>query len=277
MKKIFFIMFVFNTVILADIKLCVSIPPQAFFVEQIAGDLVDIEVLVKPGSNPSTYTPKPSQLRVIADAKIYFTIGVAFEKSWLSRFSSINKNMLIVDTTEDIEKIPINKHHNHGDHNHGELDPHVWLDPNLVKKQIRVIKDALIKIDKKNSDIYSANYQKFLERLNNIDIKIRSILEKSSKKEFIVFHPSFGYFAKRYNLKQISIEKEGKEPSLKHMKEVIDFAKKENIKRVFVAPQFPQKSAKQIAKLIDGKVVVVDPLSREWDRNILEIANSFGK
>jgi len=277
MKKILFLFTVLSTMLFANMQVCVSIPPQEFFVKKIAGDLVDVEIMVKPGSNPATYTPKPSQLKVISHASLYFTIGVAFEKNWLKRFSSINNKMKIIDTTKDIKKIPMvsSDEHEHKNHHHKGLDPHVWLDPILVVKQVKIMTQALVENDPKNSKIYLENEKKFIKELEYIDTQIKAIISKTKQKEFIVFHPAFGYFAKAYGLKQIAIEKEGKEPSVKYIKKVIDFAKEHKIKTVFVAPQFSQKSAKQIAKQIGGSVKSINPLSQEWDKNIIDIAKSF--
>lgn len=279
MKKIIIVLITLTTLLSAKMQVCVSILPQAFFVQKIAGDLVNIEVLVKPGSSPATYAPKPSQLKLISDASLYFTIGVAFEKNWIHRFSSINDKMKLIDTTKEIEKISMKSDHHeeegHEGHHHKGLDPHVWLDPMLVVSQVDVIADALAKEDPKNSKIYLQNRENFIKELKVIDEEIKMILSKIKNKEFIVFHPAFGYFAKRYGLEQIAIEKEGKEPSVKHIKKVIDFAKEHEIKRIFVAPQFSQKSAKQIAKHIGGSVKSINPLSEKWDENILNIAKSF--
>jgi zinc transport system substrate-binding protein len=276
MKKLIILLILSTTFLSAKIQICVSIPPQAFFVQKIAGNLVDIEILVKPGSNPATYAPKPSQLKLISKSLAYFTIGVSFEKNWLHRFSSINKEMKIIDTTKGIKKIEMGHDHNHGKDHHESLDPHVWLDPALVKMQITHISDTLIKLDPNHKESYLTNSTNFIKELESIDLKIKSILKDTKSKEFIVFHPSFGYFAKAYGLKQIAIEKEGKEAKIKRIKKIIDFAKEKNIKTIFVAPEFSQKSAKQIANQIDGKVITVNPLALDWDKNILSIAKSLG-
>ncbi len=282
MKKTVIMLIALTTLLSAKMQVCVSILPQAFFVQKIAGDLVDIEVLVKPGSSPATYAPKPSQLKLISNASLYFTIGVAFEKNWLHRFSSINDNMNLIDTTKGIEKISMKSDHHEEEeeydgHHHKGLDPHIWLNPILVASQVDIITDALAKEDPKNSKIYIQNRENFLKELQTLDKEIKKILSNTKNREFIVFHPSFGYFAKRYGLEQIAIEKEGKEPSVKYIKKVIDFAKEHEIKRIFVAPQFSQKSAKQIAKQINGTVTSINPLSAKWDTNMLEIAKSFVK
>ncbi len=276
MKKIIILILLLTSMLQAKMQVCVSIAPQAFFVKKIAGDLADVEVLVKDGSSPATYAPKPSQLKTIANSKLYFTIGVAFEKNWLDRFKSVNDNLLLIDTTTGIQKLHMDNKHKHSKNEHNEgLDPHIWLDPILVIKQVNTISEAFTSQDPKNSKIYIQNRDNFIKELKDLDKQIKDILANIKNRKFIVFHPSFGYFAKRYNLTQIAIEKEGKEPSIKYLKKVIDFAKQNDIKRVFVAPQFSQKSARQIAKEIDGKVVTVNPLAYNWDENLLSIAKSF--
>jgi zinc transport system substrate-binding protein len=281
------VIFFFSVFGWAKSSVCVSIPPQAYFVKKIAGDKADITVLIPPGASPATYSPKPSQLRAIKKASLYFTIGVPFEKNWLERFKSINPKLKIVDMTQDITKIPMQNHldhdteqhghDSHGHHAHAGLDPHVWLSPALVEKIAEVIKETFIKEDPKNSAFYRQNYQNFLREIEEIRSKIAKILSGLKQKEFIVFHPSFGYFCEEFGLKQVAIEKEGKEPSLRYMKRLIDFAKKHGIKTIFVEPQFSQKSARYIAKAIGGKVQSIDPLAYDWERNIMEIAKSFEK
>ncbi|MCH9813764.1 MAG: zinc ABC transporter substrate-binding protein [Epsilonproteobacteria bacterium] len=286
MKKIIIILIALTSFLSAKMQVCVSILPQAFFVEKVAQDLVDVEVLVKPGASPATYTPKPSQLKLISNAPLYFTIGVAFEKNWLPRFTAINENMKLVDTTTGIKKLEMqsgidtHEHHDHHGHDHDHhthegLDPHIWLDPMLVKIQVATIAQALAKEDPQNSNFYLKNAQTFTQELEKISLDIQSRLKDIKQKEFIVFHPAFGYFANAFGLKQIAIEKEGKEPSVKYIKRIIDFAHEHKIKTIFVAPQFSQKSAKQIAKRINGQVKSINPLSRDWDKNILDIAKSF--
>ncbi len=279
MKRVVLVFFFFAISLFAKTDICVSIPPQAFFVKKIANDKVDITVLIPPGSSPATYSPKPSQLKSIKKCSLYFTIGVPFEKNWLKRFSSINPSMTIIDTTKFIQKIPLQsslEHKEHG-HSHGTLDPHVWLDPKCVLKMSKVIETTLSTLDSKNRSLYEKNYLTFSKELAKLQLKIKKDLKKIKKKEFIVFHPSFGYFAKAFGLKQIAIEKGGKEPSLGYIKRVLDFAKEKNIKTIFAEPQFSQKSARYIAKKLGADIVILDPLAYEWDKNLLKIAKSLEK
>ncbi len=274
MIKILIALILSATMASASLSVAVSIAPQKWFVEQIMGE-GDITVLVPTGASPATYAPKPSQLRAIKKATLYFTIGVAFEKNWLKRFHSINPALKLVDTTKGIQKLSMS--HAHDEHEHKGLDPHVWLSPKLVKVQAQNILNALVAVDKTHAQTYHDNYNTFIQKIDALDEKIHTILDPIKERSFIVFHPSFGYFAKEYNLTQVAIEKEGKEPSLKYIKYIIDYAKAQQIKTIFIAPQFSQKAAKTIASQIKGNVVSIDPLAEDWETNLLEIARSFEK
>lgn len=304
MKKLLLAFFCLSTMILAK-EVTVSILPQKYFVKKIAGDKIDVNVMVKPGASPATYEPKVSQMRKLSKSLAYFSIGVPFENAWLEKFKNANKKMLVVDTGMGIQKISMiahshdheeehehgkhkeeahhehhdHEHHGHGHHHHGGLDPHIWLSPVLVKIQARNIYSTLVKIDSENKDFYKKNLNTFLKEIKALDKKIEDILTAYKNKPFMVFHPSWGYFALRYNLEQIAIEVNGKEPKPAQLVNLVKEAKLHDIKIVFVAPQFSQKGAKTISKSINGNVAIIDPLDIKWDENLIkvakEIANSY--
>jgi zinc transport system substrate-binding protein len=289
MKKIIFLFIVMFSFLNASTQeLTVNILPQKYFVEKIVKDKFTINVMVKPGASPHNFEPKPSQMKSLVASKVYFLIGDATEKNWIEKFKQNAKNTLFVDTTIGVEKIEMAKHeheevaqHDHKkdekdeEHDHSGLDPHIWLDPVLVKIQAKNIYEAMIKIDSANSDFYKTNYEEFLKELETLDSNIKTILAPHKDKAFMVFHPSWGYFAKRYDLEQISIEIEGKEPKPNELVELIEESKKHDIKIVFVSPQFSQKSAQAISKNIGANVVAIDPLSDNWNENLQKVANEI--
>lgn len=297
MKKIVFIFITLVSFLYASKpEISVSIAPQKYFLEKIAKDKFDINVMVKAGSSPHTYEPKTSQMKSLSNSKIYFYTGIEFEKAWLDKFKKSAPNTIFVDSSAGIERMGMaehsheeeskatnhkdEKHNDHEDeHDHEGLDPHVWLDPVLVKIQAKNIYEALVSIDELNKEFYTKNYEEFLKELDSLDAKIEEILKPYEHKPFMVFHPSWGYFAKRYDLEQISIEVQGKEPKPNELVELVKDAKKHNIKIIFVSPQFSQKSAKTIAQNIGGNVVAIDSLSENWEIDLLkaanEIANSY--
>ena len=287
MRLILLTFLLLSSFVFAKQELTVSILPQKFFVEKIVGDKMRVNVMVKPGSSPATYEPKTSQMKLLSKSQIYFSIGVPFEKAWLNRFKNSNKDMLIADTSKGIKKVKMVAHHHEdekehdgmghsNDEEHG-LDPHIWLEPSLVKIQAKNIYDALVQVDKENIDYYKSNLDKFLKQLDSLDEKIKKVLKNYENKAFMVFHPSWGYFARRYHLEQISIEIEGKEPKPGQLVELVKKAKEHNIKIVFVSPQFSQSGAKTISNSINGTVSSIDPLSEKWDENLIKVANEIAK
>jgi zinc transport system substrate-binding protein len=257
----------------------VSILPQKYFVERVGGNFVDVSVMVLPGATPATYEPKPNQLTALSRAKIYYAIGVPFETVWLKKFAAFNPQMRIMHTDKDIQKRPLAFQLHNGrdageEHDPDETnDPHVWLSPPLVMLQARTILMALLELDPTHRTVYEANYKAFMIELLELDAEIRNIFWGQPRgAAFMVFHPSWGYFAEAYGLKQIPIEVEGKEPKPAQIKALIEIASEENLKVIFVQPQFSTKRAEVIAKAIGGRIVFADPLAEVWENNLREMA-----
>lgn len=294
-KKVFFsgllliFLFTAQTVLARPLKVFVSIVPQKYFVEKIGGDLVEVAVMVQPGASPATYEPKPKQMVTLAKADIYFAIGVPFEAVWLEKIIATNPEIRIVHTEAGIEKMVMKSYHQHGGesrHNHGETelgqkhnmvkDPHVWLSPPLVMQQARNILDGLVAFATPHRATLEANYRKFIMELVDLDLELKNILDtEGSQVEFIVFHPSWGYFARAYSLRQIAIEIEGKEPKPAELQHLTQYAKERGIKVIFVQPQFSWQVARSIAQSIGGQIAFVDPLALDWAKNLREVASKF--
>ena len=256
----------------------VSIVPQKYFVEKIGAKLVDVSVMVKPGASPATYEPKPRQMVAISRTRIYFSIGVPFEKAWMKKISATHPGMRVVPTDHGINKIPLteHRHQDEGKHpEHGILDPHIWLSPTLVMIQARTILKALQEVDPAHGPEYEINYKAFISQLSDLDVELKNTFSGVQGLEFMVFHPSWGYFANTYGLKQVSIEIAGKAPKPAQLKELIEHAKKNGIKFIFVQPQFSAKSAQLIAREIGGQVIFTDPLAEDWAGNLRAVARKF--
>lgn len=274
----------------AQLNTIVSISPQKTFVEAIGGEKINVSVMVKAGASPHTYEPKPSQMKDIAKARLYFAIDVEFEKTWLPKFSATNPKMRIIDLDKGITKIAMSEHHHedekHSDaeedhedktHDHHDgLDPHIWTSPSNVKIIAKTILNALIKEDPSNEKYYTGNYENFLIQIEQTDIKIREILKDVPKgSKFMVFHPAWGYFARDYNLEQVAIEAVGKEPKPKQVVELIDEVKEKQIKAIFTAPEFSEKTARQIANEANIQVVKISPLDPDWSENLIKFAKAI--
>ncbi len=284
-----------------QLNVVVSILPQATFVQKIGKDLVTVEVMVQPGASPETYEPKPRQMAGLSGADIYFAIGLPFETKWLDRFAAANPAMRIVHTEAGIEKIPMAAHHHHDDeaekghghkddhghghghdhghadaHDHGILDPHLWLAPALVKIQAQNMAAALAEAAPQHREAFEANLQDFLQECDALDADIRDIFKDiAGRKEFMVFHPAWGYFAQAYGLIQTPVEAQGREPGPAALHTLIEHARHAGIKVIFVQPQFSEKSAATIAQAIGGRVAGLDPLAPDWSENLLLAARTI--
>ncbi len=269
----------------------VSIVPQQFFLEKIGGDFVDVSVMVTPGANPAVYEPKPQQIMRLSRAKIFFAIGVPFERVWLKKIAAANPAMRIVQTDAGIDKLPMGYHSHHEkeavhqtpkNQPHGNMqnyhetpDPHTWLSPPLVKQQAVAIFEALVRADPVNRVNYEHRYKGFIKELDEIHKELSSLFDGMEGSEFMVFHPSWGYFAHTYGLRQIAIEVEGKAPKPAQLAKLIQHCRAHDINVVFVQPQFSIKSAELIAREIGGQVIAADPLAENWSENLRVVAKKF--
>lgn len=282
--------FLIKSVTADPLLVFVSILPQQYFVQQIGKDQVQVQVMVLPGASPATYEPKPSQMTALAKSKIYFSIGVPFENVWLKKIAATNPNMRLVSMDHGICKLSMATVHHHADIKHVETkiqheqppthniqDPHIWMSPPLVMIQARTVLTALQTADPAHSDFYETNYKNFLGNLADLDAQIRKLLANFKGKSFIVFHPSWGYYAHTYGLKQITIEIEGKEPKPSQLQSLIRKAKNEKIRVIFTQPQFSSKTARLIAKSIEGAVIPADPLAGDWASNLLNQTRKFAE
>lgn len=263
-----------------SLSVFVSILPQKYFVQRIAGSDAQVAVMVPSGADPVTYEPSPRQMAALSQAKAYFCIGVPFEEAWLDKIQKTNANLVMIDTREGIDLRPIGDHHHPaGSPRRGTkemvMDPHIWLSPRLAKQQAETICRTLIALDPTRKEEYQRNYQLFIEDLEDVDREIRSVMSRVRGRKFLVFHPAWGYFADEYGLEQISIEAEGKEPTAKQLAQLIDQARQNDIKVIFVQSQFNTKPAETIARAIGGQIVQLDPLAEDYLDNLILMAKAI--
>ncbi len=265
----------------------VSIQPQAGFVKAVGGDKVDVVVMVPPGASPHTYEVTSDQMVQLSKAKMYAKVGspVEFELAWMDKLIDINKDMLVVDCSEGISFIESEEHEHEDaddhegeseeDHHHTGLDPHIWLSIKNATIMTQNICDGLVQVDPANRAYYEKNRADYQKQLDELDTELTDDLQGVATPAFIVFHPSFGYFARDYGLQQIPVETGGKEPEADHLIRVIEEAKEHGITVVFVSPQYNTKSAEMIAREIGGQVVAIDPLAEDFVRNMNAIKEAM--
>ena len=270
MKKLLFLI-LFTALGFGKTAIVVSVIPEKIFVEKIGGTEVDVSVMIPRGSSPHTYEPKTSQMIKVSKAQFYFSIGLEFEEIWLKKFSNQNKNLHIIDISKDINKSISIEHHGEK-----ELDPHIWVDPINVKQIANNIAKTLIATDPKKRTYYEKNLNLFLNELDELDKEIKALLRETPKEtKFMVFHPAWGYFAKRYNLTQLAVQVAGKEPKMKALIQLIKKAKREKVQAIFTQPEFSDKSAQIIANTLNISVIKASPLSENWSKTLINLAQSI--
>jgi len=260
----------------------VSILPQLEFVEQVAGvDLFEFMVLIPPGASPTSYELTPEQMKNLSRTEIYFKLGsgLPFENTWLERIAKLNPEMKVIDCSRGIEILSGGEGEDGGhdhDHHHG-TDPHIWCSAKNAGAIIDNIADGFIGIDPERKSMYAMNAYVYKQKLRALDKEIETLFQDVSGRKFIIFHPSWGYFARDYNLIQLPIEIEGKEQGAGDLRNLIKLSRGEGLHTVFASPQFNTESAEIIAGEIDGTVVYIDHLRKDYLINLREVAENLAK
>ncbi|GFK94640.1 High-affinity zinc uptake system binding-protein ZnuA [Fundidesulfovibrio magnetotacticus] len=270
----------------APLSVGVSVAPQKFIVEKIAGPLAEVFVMVGSGADAHTFEPKPGQMAQVAKARLYVAQGVDFEEVWLPKLTQSNPSLQVVQANQGVDLLPLEEHeHGHGKKGHGkqdekqhhlETDPHTWTSPALAQVQAANVALALERLDPANAQTYRANLEAFRAFCRDLDAKLRAELgQVPPGSEFLVFHPAWAYFAKDHGLREVAIESGGKEPSARKLKELIEHAREHKARAVFVQPQFSARTAQTIADALGAKLVTADDLAPDWDQNLLRVAKAL--
>ena len=261
----------------------VTIEPLRYFTEAIAGDRFTVVSMVPKGTSPETYDPTPQQLVELARSKAYFRIGyIGFEQTWTDKLTDNAPHLQFFDMSQGVDLIYDNTHvHHHAanekEHQHAiGVEPHIWN--SAVNAQIIAgnILSALRNIDKGNEDFYLERYNTLCRKIEHTDSLIRQTLATpGADHAFMIYHPALSYFARDYGLHQISIEEGGKEPSPAHLKALIDLCQAEDVRVIFVQPEFDKRNAETIAQQTETKVIPINPLSYDWEEEMLNVAKAL--
>lgn len=261
----------------AERIITVTMEPQRYFTEAIAGDKFTVRSMVPKGSSPETYDPTPRQLVSLGESEAYLRIGhIGFEQAWMDRLLNNAPHIQVFDTSKGVDLI-YGAGFDHGDHHHeGGVEPHIWNST----ANAQVIADntlkALCALDKENETYYRHRYDSLCHRIERTDSLIRNILSApDADRAFIIYHPALSYFARDYGLHQISIEEGGKEPSPAHLKSLMEVCKEEGVHVIFVQPEFDRRNAEIIAQQTGTKVIPINPLSYEWEKEMINVAQSL--
>jgi zinc transport system substrate-binding protein len=264
----------------------VTIEPQRYFAEKIGGDRFTINVVVPAGQSPETYDPTPRQMMAIGESAAYLQIGyIGFEQAWMKSIRENNPGLAVFDLSEGMDLLETGEEEvheqeeegEHHHHHHGGVDPHIWNCIQGAGVIARNTLKALTALDEENKHYYEANYARLMEEVEATKDTIARLLRPVLSRAFIIYHPALTYFAEEFNLTQLCIETDGKEPSPAQLKELIDVARNYNTRIVFVQQEFDTKNAGVIAEETHCRLVSVNPLAYDWPAEMIRIAQALSE
>lgn len=248
------------------VTVTVTISPYKYFVDQIAKGKVDVNVMVPNGNNPETYEPYAQQMMELSKSALYLKVGsIGFEQTWMKKLQDNAPEMKVIDTSVGIKpaKTP-----------GGNIDPHVWMSCSNARIIASNILKALCQLEPKNKAFFEKNYQSLLSIIDKRDSTIKESFKKDPDlvRKFVIYHPILTYFARDYQLEQLAIEEEGREPSAAQLKSLIQRARKEKIKFCLIQAEFANRNTTTFIKESHTKPMDINPLQADWANAMKEVS-----
>ena len=237
----------------------VTITPMQSIIEEITAGDFDVEVIVPKGASPETFEPTPKQVTSISEAEFIFSTGlIDFEQSLVKRISG---DAEIVNLSKDIELIAGSCSHGNHKHKHG-VDPHIWTSPRALRTMVTNAHDAIM-AHYPDSVKYTEATERLLERIAELDNYCATRIETEGVEAMMIYHPAYTYYARDYGIKQIAIEHDGKEPSLRQTTALIETAKNHGVRTILRQPQYSEDKVRAIANDAGAEIITTDPLSED--------------
>jgi zinc transport system substrate-binding protein len=251
-----------------------SIYPVADMVQQVGGDHVDVTFVLPAGASPHTFEPKPSLVKKISSARIFFRIGAGLE-FWAEKFIELaGSGLTTIVLSEGVSLIHTAGHHHENktedphdgsyisNHESRVANPHIWLDPAIAKSMVNKITAVLCEVDHQHLTYYKLRGQNYLNDMDKLDRLIKVTVAKFNIKKYVSFHASWVYFARHYGLEPVGIIEAapGRNPTPIQIKNIVEMIKRDHIRAVFAEPQLNPRAAEVIAREAAVNVLLLDPL-----------------
>ena len=246
----------------------VTIPPYQYFVEKIAEDKVDVNVMVSNGNNPETYEPNAQQMMELSNSALYLKVGsIGFEQTWMKKLLDNAPRMKVIDTSVGITPAQTPG---------GNIDPHVWMSCRNARIIASNMLKALCELEPSHKAFFEKNYKSLFSIIDKRDSTIKESFKKDPDlvRKFVIYHPILTYFARDYQLEQLAIEEEGREPSAAQLKSLIERARKEKIKYCLIQAEFANRNTNTFINESHTKPMNINPLQGEWNWAMQEAATA---
>ena len=250
----------------------VTIEPFRYFVEQIAGNDVNVNVMVPVGSNPETYEPTAQQMVDLSKSDLYLKVGeIGFEKTWMEKLQQNAPKMKVIDTSAGINLEKTKE---------GNIDPHTWMSIKSAEVITANIAGALMDRFPEKAEQYKKNYRSYRAHLRKLQEKMDKLdfsVGEGRQTSFVIYHPILTYFAKENHLEQFALEEEGREPSINQLQQIIDIAKAEDINVLFIQKEFANRNIQTFIQATGVHPIEINPLSYDWEKEMLHIMECMTK
>ena len=265
-RAIFLLLFFATAATACDLRVAVTIAPQVEFVNAVGGSDVTVTVAVPPGSNPETFEMDWPTIKALSRAQAYFAIGdVPFEAANLDRIAKFNRDIRVYRPS-------------YGNYSGEGYDHHVWMSPIAMVSQVNLIYTGLAKLCPDHAKQYRSNADRYIARLHHLDQGIIQTFRNKTQRTFIIDHPVLDIFAKRYGLTQLAIEKEGKEPTSAHLRDLLNQTQRLGIRTFFAQKAFNEITARHFAQSMHvTQLVWVDPFSPRYIENMQKMAGQLAQ
>ncbi|WP_442595644.1 metal ABC transporter substrate-binding protein [Neobacillus sp. D3-1R] len=248
-----------------------TVYPLKYFTERIAGDLVTVDTIYPAGADEHTFEPSQRDMMTLADSDLFIYIGLGLEGFVEKAKTTLkNEDVTLVAAGEKLNPADLTASHDEEEHEHGDIDPHVWLDPVYANELALAIKDALVEKLPDKKETFETNYQKLSKELAQLDSSFQTTISNSKQKDIIVSHSAFGYWEKRYGLHQISITglSTASEPSQKDLEEIVKIADEKNLHYIFFEQNVSSKLGKILQNEIGAKPLTLHNLATLTEENL---------
>ena len=246
----------------------VTIPPYQYFVNKIAGDKIDVNVMVSNGNNPETYEPNAQQMMELSNSALYLKVGsIGFEQTWMKKLLDNAPDMKVIDTSVGITPAQTPD---------GNIDPHVWMSCRNARIIASNMLKALCELEPNHKTFFEKNYKSLLSIIDKRDSTIKESFKENPDlvRKFVIYHPILTYFARDYQLEQLAIEEEGREPSAAQLKALIERSRKEKIKYCLIQAEFANRNTTTFINESHTKPMNINPLQGEWNWAMQEAATA---
>jgi zinc transport system substrate-binding protein len=259
----------------------VSIMPQKYFVDEMTGGALEVNVMIPPGASHGTYSPTPRQFQLLSDSKLYISIGyLGYEQAWIHRLKELNPDMPELNLSEKTDLITgvTCDHEDHAGHGHeheGGVDPHIWMSPAVVLELLPLMKASLVATFPDLKDTIESRYPLLVAKAEAAHQELMETSESLTSRSFLIFHPALTYLARDYGFEQIAIEQDGKEPSPALLARTIEQAKEQKIRVIFIQQEYDVRHAGLVSAETSTKVVQLDPLAYDWTVSMRQITREL--